>query len=241
MVQYNPLQSLPTQEDLPDSDDTPVDNELQILIPTLLRAILALLWANRMDWFFGVNMGVYYEVGQPAIVPDAFLSLGVPRRDRPKGRLSYIIWQEQVVPQMVLECVSQTYGGEYDSKIDKYTQIGVLYYVIYNPHYWRRDQHDRLEVYRLINGTYVRQLGDPVWMPELELGIGTGQGTFEGWTDEWLYWYDRQGNRFPTPDTIIEQERQRTEQERQRAEQERQLREDLLRRLRDRGINPDDL
>jgi len=43
MIQYNPLQHLPTAEELPDSDDTPVDNELQILIPNLLRAILALL------------------------------------------------------------------------------------------------------------------------------------------------------------------------------------------------------
>ena len=42
-VQYNPLQYLPSSEDLPDSDDTPVDNEAQILVPTLLRAILSWL------------------------------------------------------------------------------------------------------------------------------------------------------------------------------------------------------
>ena len=179
MVQYNPLQSLPTEDDLPDSDDTPVDNELQVLIPSLLRSILALFWAERMDWFFGVNMGVYYEVGQAAIVPDGFLSLGVPRQKRENGRRSYVIWQEQVVPQLVLECVSQTYGGEYDSKITKYANIGVLYYIIYNPEYGRRDQHDSFEVYRLINGRYVRQLGNPVWMPELEIGIGVEPGTFE--------------------------------------------------------------
>jgi len=75
MIQYNPLQHLPTAEELPDSDDTPVNNELQILIPNLLRAILALLWAEREDWFFGVNMGLYYDPKEPAIVPNAFLSL----------------------------------------------------------------------------------------------------------------------------------------------------------------------
>jgi Uma2 family endonuclease len=74
MVQYNPLQYLPTAEELPDSDDIPVDNELQILIPILLRAILALLGAERMNWFFGVNAGVYYEPDKAAIVPDGFLS-----------------------------------------------------------------------------------------------------------------------------------------------------------------------
>ncbi|WP_068816689.1 Uma2 family endonuclease [Phormidesmis priestleyi] len=276
MVQYNPLQSLPTEDDLPDSDDTPVDNELQILIPSLLRAILALLWADRMDWFLGFNMGVYYEVGQPAIVPDGFLSVGVPRQKRANGRRSYVIWQEQVVPQFVLECVSHAYGGEYDTKVAKYAQIGVLYYVIYNPEFYRRNKHDSFEVYRLVNGRYIQQPGNPVWMPELGLGIGVEQGTFEGWTQNWLYWYDSQGQRLASPDTMITQERQRADQEqqradqeqrradeerqradqeqqradegrqladeeRQRADEERRLREDLLNRLRDRGINLDDL
>ncbi len=41
MVQYNPLQYLPSAEELPDSDYTPVDNELQIPVAVLLRAILS--------------------------------------------------------------------------------------------------------------------------------------------------------------------------------------------------------
>jgi len=61
MLEYNPFDCLPTAEELPDSDDTPVDNELQDLIPSLLKAVLALLWENRWDWFFGVDMGIYYH------------------------------------------------------------------------------------------------------------------------------------------------------------------------------------
>ncbi|MGH2413818.1 MAG: hypothetical protein ACRDEA_09055, partial [Microcystaceae cyanobacterium] len=79
LLNYNPRLNLPTAKDLPDSDDTPVDNELQDLIPTLLKAMLALIWSERMDWFFGVDMGVYYDPNEPAIVPDGFLSIGVPR------------------------------------------------------------------------------------------------------------------------------------------------------------------
>ncbi|WP_427163061.1 hypothetical protein ACQFX9_22850 [Aliinostoc sp. HNIBRCY26] len=41
MLNYNPLHCLPAAEDIPDSDDEPVDNQLQHLIPSLLRAILA--------------------------------------------------------------------------------------------------------------------------------------------------------------------------------------------------------
>ena len=248
MIQYNPLQYLPTAEELPDSDDTPVDNELQNLIPNLLRAILAWLWVERMDWFLGINMGVYYSPGVEAIVPDGFLSLGVERfKAGGKLRLSYVLWQENnIVPTWVLEVVSRTPGGEYDEKMTKYAKMGVLYYTIYNPDYWKRDKHDPFEVYRLMNGVYVRQKGMKVWMPEIGLGIGCEQGTHEGCTREWLYWYDQEGNRLPAPANVIEQERQRAEQERQRAEQERQRAEqlerqlfDLRTKLREQGIDPD--
>ena len=243
MVQYDPLHYLPTAEELPDSDDTPVDNELQILIPILLRAILVLNRIDRMDWFLGINMGVYYDPNQPAIVPDSFLSLGVERfKQGGKLRLSYVLWQENnIVPQWVLEIVSKTPGGEYDDKMVKYAQIGVLYYVIYNPDYWKRDKHERFEVYRLVNGAYVRQTSQPVWMPEVGLGIGCEQGSHEGDTREWLYWYNQQGDRLPAPDNVIEQERQRADRFQQQLEQERQLREELLNRLRERVINLDAL
>jgi Uma2 family endonuclease len=237
------LQYLPTAEELPDSDDTPVDNELQILIPILLRAILALLWADGMDWFFGVNMGVYYEPDKAAIVPDGFLSLRVERyKARGKLRLSYVLWQEHnIVPQWVLEVVSKTPGGEYDEKMTKYAQIGVLYYVIYNPDYWRRDKHDPFEVYRLVNGSYERQTGNPVWMPEIELGIGCEVGTHEGCTREWLYWYDQLSRRLLAPANVIEQERQRADRAEQQLEQERQRAERLAERLRQMGVDPDTL
>lgn len=105
---------LPSAEELPSSDDTPVDNELQNLIPNLLLASLALTWSERMDWFFGVDMGIYYIPYQrypEPLVPDGFLSLGVERRKGERGRLSYVLWEENnVVPVLGLECVSQKYG-----------------------------------------------------------------------------------------------------------------------------------
>lgn len=61
MLQYDPRQHLPTAEDLPETDFQPVDSELQLLVASLLADILAQLWADRDDWFFGVNMGVYYD------------------------------------------------------------------------------------------------------------------------------------------------------------------------------------
>jgi hypothetical protein len=75
----NVLLPIPTEDDLPDNDEKPVDNELQILAPGLRPAILADLWADRPDWMFGSNLGFYDDTHQPAVGPDGLLNLGVPR------------------------------------------------------------------------------------------------------------------------------------------------------------------
>ena len=88
---------LPTAEDLPDSDETPVDNELQNDIPNLLLNLLREIWSDRSDWFWGVDMGVYYEpnIEEPAkskaIVPDGFLALDVPKQTGEGGTLLVIL------------------------------------------------------------------------------------------------------------------------------------------------------
>lgn len=234
MVNYNPLDCLPSSEELPDSDDTPVDNELQILIPNLLLATLALIWQNRDDWFLGINMGIYHTPNQPAIVPDAFLSLGVERFVGENGRLSYVLWEEDgIAPIWALEVVSKTYNGEYEQKKLDYAQLGILYYVIYAPTRQRR-KRKHLEVYRLVEGEYILQPGDLIWMPEINLGIGRERGTYQGLTREWLYWYDRDGNRYPTPEEV-------TVEQKQQLEQTQQQLQELLNRLQQRGIDPSTL
>lgn len=76
----DPDLTLPTSEELPCSDDTPVDNENQNTIPNWLLAILESIWGERQDWFFGVDMGIYDRQAQKKgvpIIPDGFLSVGV--------------------------------------------------------------------------------------------------------------------------------------------------------------------
>jgi Uma2 family endonuclease len=238
MVRFDPLLNLPSSDELPCSDDTPVDNELQNLVPNFLEVILGFIWLNRNDWFFAVDMGIYHTTGSNPripIVPDGFLCLGVERLKNDQLRDSYIVWEENnVVPIWVLEVVSKTYGGEYDQKLKDYAQMGVLYYTVYNPIYSRRDKHEPLEVYRLVKGVYELQsslgkgeLGGVVWMPEVGLGIGRGMGSYCGLQREWLYWYDQAGNRFLTPEEVAQQERSRSQK--------------LAAKLRELGIDPDAL
>ncbi len=200
-------QSLPSTFELPCSDDTPVDNEDQNLLPNLLLLLLTSLWAERMDWYFGVDMAVYHNTGdnpRTPVVPDAFLSLGVERRKGGVSRRSYAVWEEQgIVPQFVLEMVSHKPGGEYDKKLSLYAKLGVLYYVVYNPEFWERDskglprgeRHQPFEVYKLESGAYQKQSGEPYWMPEVGLGIGRYDGEVGGIPQEILTWYDAEGKR----------------------------------------------
>jgi Uma2 family endonuclease len=253
------LQHLPSTDELPCSDDTPVDNEDQNLLPNVLLFLLKTIWAERTDWYFGVDMAIYHTTGQDPtipVVPDAFLSVGVQRRKGGRSRKSYATWEEAgVVPILVLEMVSETVRGEYDEKMDIYAKLGVLYYVVYSPELWgqkrqkkHQKKHQPFEVYKLVEGEYALQQGEPYWIAEVGLGIGRYQVMSDHELQEQLAWFDQQGERYLTSEERAEAERQRAElerqraeQERQRAEQERQRREALEAFLRSQGIDPDQL
>ncbi|AVQ70222.1 hypothetical protein MiYa_00403 [Microcystis aeruginosa NIES-2519] len=274
-LSYNKNRLLPSAEELPCSDETAVDNQLQNDIPNLLLSLLAFIWAERDDWYFGVDMGVYYNPDEPAIIPDGFLAIGVKHDTGERGRLSYVLWEEAyIMPILALEVISEKYNGEYEGKLADYQTLGILYYVIYNPLSGRRGRfknRERLAVYKLIAGKY--ELLEPennrVWLPEIGLALGYEQGEHIAWVREWLYWYDRSGNRYLTAEEraraaaaiaeqaslIAQQERLNAQQERLAkeeaeaiAEQERLAKEEaeqkaqrLAERLRALGINPDEM
>jgi Uma2 family endonuclease len=228
MVQFD-TQRLPTSAELPCSDETPVDNEDQNFIPNFLLFLLEFMWGTRQDWFFGVDMAIYHTTGDNPkipVVPDGFLSLNVERRKGGNSRSSYVVWEEnEIVPILALEIVSHTPGGEYTTKEAIYAQLGVLYYVIYNPEYWQRDKHQPLEIYKLVNGSYRWQVGEPIWLPEIGLGIGRGIRSYAGVEREVLYWFDANGNRYLASEEAEQQARQQLEQMQQQLATELQLRQ----------------
>ncbi len=221
--------SLPSSEELPDSDDTPVDNEDQNYVPNVLLFLLDYLWRDRNDWYFGVDMGIYHTVGSNPripIIPDGFLSIGVERRKRGKSRSSYVVWEElnNQAPILAIEVVSHTPGGEYDRKLEIYRKLGIEYYLIYNPEFWRRDKHLPFEVYELVNDAYQLKSGEPYWLEGISLGIGRCVLPNDPLQREVLSWFDQNGDRYLSE-----------------AEQERLKAEGLARYLRGLGIDPDNL
>jgi hypothetical protein len=206
-------------------------------------------------------MGVYYNPDEAAIVPDGFLAMGVKHNTGKKGRLSYLRWAENnIMPILALEVVSERYNSEYEEKLADYQKLGILYYAIYNPLTGRKGRfknRQRLEVYRLIEGKYelLPSENNRVWLPEIELALGYENGEHIAWEREWLYWYDESGNRYLTAneraikaEAIATQERLAKQEAEAIAHQERlakqaseQKAQRLAERLRELGINPDEM
>jgi len=204
-------------------DDTPVDNLPSEKQQRLLTEPLYSSWrgpGENRPFLAAANVGVFSQTRTPAIVPDMFLSLDVTVAQEwwRKEHRSYFIWEFGKPPDLVLEIVSNTEGGEDTEKRRKYAWMRVPFYVIYDPQ--RQVMAEVLTIYRLQGLQYERQ--ETAQLDCLKLGLTLWEGEFEGKVDQWLRWTDEQGVLIPTGKERAEQERLRADQEQQRAEQERQ-------------------
>jgi hypothetical protein len=182
------------------------------------------------------NVGLFYAVHQPPLVPDVLLSLDarVPADVWVKPNRSYLIWEYGKPPDVVIEIVSNQKGEEAERKLRGYAQLGVDYYVIFDP--TEQLGAGLLRVYGQHEGAY-RQLANGT-LSTVGLGVLLWQGGYEGVEQTWLRWCDQEGRLILTGAERTEQERQRAEQERQRAEQEHQRAERLAAQLRALGVEP---
>jgi Uma2 family endonuclease len=238
---------MPDVNNLITEDDTPVDNLPSEKHQRLLTEPLYSSWTGPGEgrpFLVAANVGIFYLARSPAIVPDVFLSLDVEVAPDwwKKEHRSYFLWEFGKPPEVVIEIVSNTEGGEDGEKKQKYARMGVGYYVIYDP--LRQVMPEVLTVYQLRGFAYEKQ--PEARFPALRLGLTLWEGEYEGKPDRWLRWTDEQGQIIPTGKERAEQERmekeaalQQLEQERQRAEQERQRAARLAERLRQLGHDPD--
>jgi Uma2 family endonuclease len=237
-----PPEDWPKIEFLVTEDDEPVDSIFAEKQQRLLTESLYASWPGPGDgrpFLALANVGLFYNINHPPFVPDAFLSLDVrlPEDIFSKGNRSYFTWKYGKAPEVVIEIVSDTVGGEDGRKLRGYAQIGVGYYVIFDPE--RYLSGEVLRVFALqANGIY-QPLAEPYRFPLVGLGVTLWTGCYEGRSATWLRWVDASGRMIPTGAEQIAQEQVITAQERQRAEQERQRAERLAQRLRDLGIDLD--
>jgi Uma2 family endonuclease len=236
-------------ETLVTEDDEPVDNILSEKQQRLLTEPLYGSWSGPDQggtpgycrFMALANVGLFYALHQPPLVPDMMLALDVPGLGpdlSQKANRSYFVWmQDGKPPTVVVEVVSNHEGGEDSLKLRKYAEIGVRYYAIFDP--WRLLSDRMLRIYQLAGAGqgYSEQIGgilDPVG-----LGLSLWQGEYEETEGLWLRWTDHHGRLIATGAERAEQESQRAEQERQRAEQAEKHTASLVARLRELGINPE--
>jgi Uma2 family endonuclease len=242
-----PPEDWPNVDDLVTEDDAPGDNFFAERQQVLLTEPLYTSWAGPGEgqtFLAASNVGVFYAIKQPAVVPDAFLSLDVevPADIWAKSHRSYFIWEYGKPPEVGIEIVSDTRGDETSIKMRLYARIGVLYYVIWDPN--RFLGAEPLRVFVLREKTYVPL--DKPWLPVVGLGLTLWQGKYEGIEAVWLRWCDQNGEVVPTGQERAERERQAKEEAVRVAEQERQAKEEAVRltellaaRLRALGADPE--
>ena len=204
-------------------DDEPVDNIFSAKQQRLLVEPLYSSWTppveeksdERRVFLADVNVGVFYSIDRPPLVPDFFLSLDVlPDKDwHAKINRSYFLWKFGKQPEVVVEIVSNKEGNELGSKLREYARMGVTYYVVFDP--FNELSEDVLRVYEPGFAQRYRLRGD-YSLPNIGLSLMLWKGVFEGLEDTWLRWCDADGNMIPTGQERAEQEataRQKAESE----------------------------
>lgn len=236
-------------QDLITEDDTPVDSLYAEKQQRLLTESLNSSWpgpgAGR-PFLVTANVGLFSVAKNPGLAPDVTLSLDAkpPENILAKDHRSCYFWLYGKLPDVVIEIVSDTPGGEADEKLAKYAWMKISYYVIYDPLQVLSDEV--LTVYRLVGASYSKV--EETNFADIGLGLTLWHGIYEDCFETWLRWTDAQGNLIPTGKERAEQERiekevERAEKEHERAEKEAAQRraEKLAARLRALGIDPDQL
>lgn len=217
-------------------DDTPVGNTGQPLIAGALRESLELAGRIAPQNLIASNFGLCVSLAQELTLkaPDWLYIAAVKQPGI--ERKSYTPDLEGDTPNIVMEFLSATDGGEYS--IRQIPPVGKWYFyeqILKVPNYVILEPDSGLlEVYRLQEGAY--KLEQPNvegrhWFESLGLFLGTWRGQKECRDGYWLRWWDQDERLLPWAIEQVEAERQQAEQEKQRAEQEKQRADEAERKL----------
>ncbi|MGE5656150.1 MAG: Uma2 family endonuclease [Actinomycetota bacterium] len=216
----------------PDSDGQPMaDNTEQFRLIVWIKENLELLFANDPNVFVAGDLLWYPVEGENTLrqAPDVMVAFG-----RPKGyRGSYQQWKEEnSPPQVVFEIWSPGNRlSQMAQKLQFYDRYGVEEYYLYHPDRadltgWQR-REGKLEVIEAIEGWVSPRLGICFQVSESGLQI------YRPDNQPFLSYLELDERR-----QQAEQRAQEAEQRAQAAEQQLQT---LLDRLRERGIDPNQL
>ncbi|MDF5714431.1 MAG: Uma2 family endonuclease [Rhizonema sp. NSF051] len=242
-----PWETLPTMYDLPsDNRQEPgLPDDFHFLQPLLLfLTFLPANWKSELV-YSAADLNLYYDLQHTQWYkrPDWFGVVGVPKLYQGRDlRLSYVTWQERVDPFVVVELLSpgtededlgekEREPNKPPTKWEVYEQIlRIPYYVIFSRY------TNELQGFHLVGAHYESMsfTDGRLLMPELGLSLGLWQGSFQDIERLWLRWFTLEGKLIPVPTEEAIAAKQEAELANRRAEQ-------LAERLRQLGVNPDEL
>lgn len=248
--------------------DLPSENPEEPGLPDdfhFLQPLLLYLTFEPANWnpdlvYSAPDLNLYYDLNHPLWYkrPDWFGVVGVGKLYQGRDlRLSYVTWQERVNPFVVIELLSPGTEGEDlgetqqqenkpPTKWDVYEKIlRVPYYIVFSRY------TNEIRPYHLVGGHYeVMDFTDNnrLLMPELGLSLGLWEGTFRGIDRLWLRWFNLEGELISlSEEEVIEAklEASAAKLEANVAKQEANVAkikaEKLAEKLRQLGINPDEI
>ncbi len=134
----------------PETDETIMPEGIQhFLLSVHLASTLLAFFAKQNDAKVFGNVMLYYEEGKPQkfVSPDLMICFGL--QDFPKR--VYKLWEEKVVPSVVVEFASNTtWFNDVSTKLALYQKLGVKEYYVYDIEYAHLPEP--LMAYRLDDG-----------------------------------------------------------------------------------------
>jgi len=249
-----PWETLPTMYDLPSEnpEEPGLPDDFHFLQPLLLYLTFQPTTWNPELVYSAADLNLYYDLKHPLWYkrPDWFGVVGVTKLYQGQDlRLSYVTWQEQANPFVVVELLSpgteEEDLGYKESQQDKppskwkvYEQIlGVPYYIVFSRY------TNELQAFHLQGGDY-KQMNvteGRLPIPELGLSLGLWQGSFRDVQRLWLRWFTLAGDLIPEPTEEAKAATERAMFAEQEAAQAKRKVQQLAERLRQLGVNPDNL
>jgi Uma2 family endonuclease len=205
------------------SDEPPSESDLHREQIELLIRLMKWWWRDRSDFYATGNLTIYYSSNQRKSEyfrgPDFFVVLGTEKKDR----RSWTVWQEDgKYPNVIVELLSDS-----TMAIDKGLKKAIYQDTFRTPDYlWFHPNTQEFKRFHLVDGQY--QALEPneqgwLWSQQLTLYLGIHQGKLQFFTTE--------GAIVQLPE---EEMTQQVEQARQKADR-------MAEKLRELGMNPEDV
>ncbi|MGK7902098.1 MAG: Uma2 family endonuclease [Hormoscilla sp.] len=214
----SPRQTLPTMYDLPseDPEEISMPDQFHGRQSTLLEDTFQPQNITPSQVFAASDLNIYYDHRHLNWYkrPDWFAVVGVDRLYEGRDlRNSYVMWQEQVSPLVIIELLSPStenedlgrtrrQPGNPPTKWQVYEQIlRVPYYIVFS------QDKDEFQAFHLVAGQYepVSLTDGRLQISQLELSLGLWQGSYKGANRLWLRWFTSEGELILTPHEAAQQ------------------------------------